>query len=297
MSLRRHKIILNPYAGRWKGRARIEPLKQALANQGLAFELVVTQTPGEGIGLARQAVEAGFEVVVAAGGDSTISEVVNGLAQAAGEGQAGTLGIVPLGTANDLADMLNLPRNLGLACQKLAAGNTRLIDLVQVNNHVFGNNSAVGLEPLVTLEAERINRIKGSLRYIVAALRAIWKRPVWQARIHWDSGSYQGPISLVSVGNSPRTGGAFWMTPAARLDDGLIDFVYAPSMGRLALLRLLPATFSGKHIHHKAVVYLKTTTLDITMDATPLQADGEIIDRRATRIEYRVIPHKLRVIV
>jgi diacylglycerol kinase (ATP) len=297
MSQRYLKVILNPYSGRWKARENIEPLKQELARLGLSFELAVTQAPGEGISIAKQAVRAGHEIVVAAGGDSTISEVINGLLQAAGQSQAGTLGIVPLGSANDLADMLKIPRNLSKACQKIAAGKTRLIDVCQVNNRFFGNNSAVGLEPMVTLEAEKISHLKGSGRYLLAALRAIWKRPIWQAHIKWGRGSYQGPISLISVGNSPRTGGLFWMTPQASLDDGLFDFVYAPSMSRLALLRLLPTTFRGKHIHHKAVVYLKTDTLHIKIDPTPLQADGEVIDRQATEIEYSILPKKLRVII
>lgn len=293
------KVILNPYAGRWNAKKQIEPLKAELAKAGLSFDLVVTQTPGEGIDIARRAAEAGCETIIAAGGDSTISEVLNGLMQAAeasGVAQVGTLGIIPLGTANDLADMLEIPRDLGDACRKIAAGNTRLIDVCRVNERFFGNNSAIGLEPMVTLEAERISSIKGSMRYIVAAVRAIWKRPAWNASINWDSGSFQGPITLVSVGNSPRTGGAFWMTPEATLDDGTLDFVFAPQMSRLALLRLLPQTFSGNHINHPLVMYRKTRKLTINIDPTPLQADGEVIDREAVMLHYSILPQKLRVI-
>ena len=291
------KIILNPYAGRWKAKTYIEPLQAECNRLGLNYDLVVTKAAGEGITIAREAAEAGVEIVVAAGGDSTVSEVVNGLVQAAGEGQAGVLGIIPLGTANDLADILKIPRNVAAACQKIAAGQTRLIDVGQVNDHFFGNNSAVGLEPVVTLEAEKIIRIHGSLRYIVAALRAISKRPTWQAHLIWDHGTYKGPISLVSVGNSPRTGGAFWMTPRALLDDGKLDVVFAPSLSRLSLLRLLPMTFSGKHIYHQAITSLQVTTLQIAMDPTPLQADGEVLDHQATQIAYTILPRKLRVIV
>ncbi|RME47851.1 MAG: YegS/Rv2252/BmrU family lipid kinase [Caldilineae bacterium] len=297
MSAKRIKVILNPYAGRWKAKKHIEPLRETLAQLGFRVDLTVTRTPGEGIGVARQAAQAGFAAVVAAGGDSTVSEVVNGLVQAAGNGEAGTLGIVPLGTANDLSDMLGIPRDWRVACRRLLAGETRVIDVCRVNDRYFGNNSAVGLEPMVTLEAERIQRIKGPVRYIVAALRAISRSPHWQARLRWDGGSFEGPVTLVSVGNSPRTGGAFFMTPKAKLDDGLMDFVFAPALGRLSLLRLLPATFSGRHIRHRAVIYCTTTRLHIEMEPSPLQADGEVIDRQATRIEYAILPRKLRVIV
>jgi len=297
MNSKQIKVILNPYAGRWKAKRHIAPLKETLAQLGFAVDLTVTQSAGEGVGVAREAAQADFAAVVAVGGDSTVSEVVNGLVQASGDGEAGTLGIIPLGTANDLSDMLGIPRDWRAACRKLAAGQTRLIDVCRVNDRYFGNNSAVGLEPMVTLEAERIRRIQGSVRYIVAALRAIHRSPRWQARIHWDEGTFEGPITLVSVGNSPRTGGVFFMTPQAKLDDGLMDFVFAPAMSRLSLLRLLPATFRGRHIRHKAVVYCKTTALTIEMEPSPLQADGEVIDRHATRIEYAILPRKLRVIV
>ena len=291
------KLILNPYAGRWKAKENIERLQTMFAQLGQAVDLTVTEAPEQGIVVAKEAAEAGYEKVVACGGDSTISEVVNGLLQAARDEQAGDLGIIPLGTANDLADILEIPRDLKRACQKIVDGQTRVIDVARVNDRFFGNNSAVGLEPVVTVEAEKIQKIRGSIRYIVAALRAIAKGPSWNARIQWDGGSYEGPVVLVSVGNSPRTGGSFWMTPEALLDDGKLDFVFATPVSRLKLLRLLPMTFSGKHIGHSAVTYLQTTSLQITMDPTPLQADGEILSHEATEINFKILPAKLRVIV
>ncbi len=290
------KIILNPYAGRWNAQAQIDPLKATLTQLGIPFDLSVTQKSGEGALLAKEALAAGFETIVAAGGDSTISEVMNGLVQASGDEMAGTLGIIPLGTANDLAFGLDIPLDLPSACQRLADGNTRVIDVCQVNDRYFDNNSAVGLEPTVTLEAERITRIKGTARYLVAALRAIWKRPSWYAHLKWDDGEYKGAIALVSVGNGARTGG-FFMTPNAKFDDGKFDFVFAPAMGRWKLLNLLPKALNGSHIHHPDVTYIQTTRLNIEIDATPFHTDGEIISRRIKKLSYHILPQKLRVIV
>jgi diacylglycerol kinase (ATP) len=291
------KFILNPYAGRWKARARQSELEAILKDLQIPYELIVTTQPGEGTTVAREASQDGYETVVAVGGDSTVSEVMNGLLQAAGDQPARILGIIPLGTANDLADMLDLPRDLRAACQRIIANKTRLIDVGRVNGHFFGNNSAIGLEPIVTLEAEKINFIQGSLRYITAALRAIMRNPTWHVEMKWDTGAYRGPISLISIGNSPRTGGSFWMTPNALLDDGKLDVVFAPPLSRLSLLWLLPATFTGRHIHHDAVVSLRVSSLEIKTDPTPLQADGEILGREVTHLQYSLIPQKLRVIV
>lgn len=292
------KVILNPHGGRLRGQDKIASVEQGMKAAGLDYHLEPTQYAGHGLQLARQAVLDGYPIIVAVGGDGTINEVVNGLMQAPEESPPSTLGIIPLGTANDLADVLNLPHDMTAVCQRIAAGSTRLIDLGMVNGHYFANNSAVGLEPMVTLEHEVMRRVKGNLRYILAALKSIIKAKPWTMRIDWDSGSYEGPVTLVSVGNSPRTGGSFYMTPEALLDDGLLDFIYAVGISRWQMVKLLPQTFSGRHVHHPGVIYLRTISLSITASpSTPIQADGEVIDRTATEINYRIIPKKLRVIV
>ncbi|MBI1882303.1 MAG: diacylglycerol kinase family lipid kinase, partial [Chloroflexi bacterium] len=264
----------------------------------LDYHLELTTQRGQGIELARQAGLAGWPVIVAAGGDGMVNEVVNGLMQAAGEAEAAILGIIPIGTANDFAEMLQIPLDINAACQRLAAGATRLIDVGQVNGHYFVNNSAVGLEPMVTASQDRLRWVNGNLRYILAALQTISRAKPWHMRLSWGDSAYDGPINLVSVGNSNRTGGFFYMTPHATPDDGLLDFVYATGLSRWQMLQLLPQTFKGAHIRHPQVVYRKTTSLSITaFSPTLIQTDGEIIDDNATEITYRIIPQKLRVIV
>lgn len=292
------RVILNPHGGTLSEQAKVTALEQALRQAGLCYELHSTRDSEQGRELARQSSCQGFSTVVAAGGDGLINHVLNGLIQAAETGEAGTLGIVPLGTANDLADELGLPRDPVAACRRIAAGQTRLIDVCQVNNRYFINNSAVGMEPVVTLTQEGLRRVKGRLRYLLAALKSIAAGKSWLMRLNWGNSQYEGPVTLVSVGNGSRTGGFFYMTPRAVLDDGMLDFVYATGMSRWQMLRLLPHTLKGDHVHHPLVVYLRTTSLAITsIPPTPIQADGEIIDPAATEINYRVIPHKLRVIV
>ena len=292
------KVILNPYGGRLTREVKIARVEQALRQTGLDYHLELTTHRGQGLELARQAVLEGWSTVVAAGGDGMINEVVNGLMQAAGEAEAGILGIIPIGTANDLAEMLQLPSDITAACQRLAIGQTRLIDVGQVNGHYFVNNSAVGLEPMVTVAHNRLRWVNGNLRYILAALQTIGRAKTWHMRLAWGDNAYDGPITLVSVGNSHRTGGFFYMTPQAVLDDGLLDFVYATGLSRWQMLQLLPQTFKGTHIQHPQVVYRKTTSLSITaFSPTLIQTDGEIIAENATDIFYSLLPKKLRVIV
>lgn len=293
------KIILNPYAGRWRAQQALPDLKRACAEVGLDYDLVVTEGPGHGIELARQATLAGYSPIVSAGGDGSISEVVNGMLQAAnGEQPRPPLGVIPLGSADDFADMLSLPQDITAACRTIVAGHERVIDLGEVNGRYFDNNSAVGLEPMVTITQMQMQRIKGTIRYIVAAVRTILTHRPWRMRLEWEDGEYEGLVVLVSVGNTRRTGGAFYMTPQAQPDDGRLDFVFAQRMGRLRLLRLLPTTFSGTHIEQPGVHYARTTRLTISCDPpTPIQADGEVFEPAATRITYRVLPARLRVLV
>jgi diacylglycerol kinase (ATP) len=135
-------------------------------------------------------------------------------------------------------------------------------------------------------------------RYVLAAIKGILGHKPWHMRLVWDDGEYEGPTALVSVGNTCRTGGTFWMTPHAEPDDGYLDFVFAGGLGRLKLLRLLPSTFDGSHVNRPEVTCLRTTRLTIECTPpTPIQADGEIFDRSATHIEYTILPGKLQVIV
>jgi diacylglycerol kinase (ATP) len=280
------------------GPAKQAKVEQSLQRAGVNYHLEVTRQAGHAVELARRAALAGWPNVVAAGGDGTINEVVNGLMQAAGDEKVSTLGIIPLGTANDLAAALSLPLDPLAACRRLAAAQSRLIDVGQVNGHYFVNNSAVGLEPVVTLAYNRLRWIPGKLRYLAAALQGIAQARPWLMRVVWNNSMYEGPISLVSVGNSRRTGGMFYLTPGAVPDDGRLDFVFAGGLSKRQLLGLLPQTFSGNHIHHPQVVYRQTTALSITaMPPSPIQADGEIIDHGATSINYEIIPGKLRVLV
>jgi diacylglycerol kinase (ATP) len=292
------KIIVNPYAGRWKARAAIPDIERACRKIGLAYELEVTEKPCHGIELAREAALAGFSPIVSAGGDGSISEVLNGLMQAAGDGVAGPLGIIPLGSADDFADMLGLEKEVEAACRVVLAGYTHIVDVGRVNDRFFDNNSAIGLEPMVTITQAAMKWVKGTPRYILAALKTILSHKPWHLRLVWDDGQYEGPSALVSVGNTRRTGGAFWMTPLAEMDDGYLDFVFTSRLGRLKLLRLLPTTFDGSHIGRPGVNCARTTRLTIECDPpTPIQADGEVFELSATHVEYTILPGRLEVIV
>jgi diacylglycerol kinase (ATP) len=247
--------------------------------------------------LAQAAAEEGYEAIVAAGGDGTVSEVVNGLILAAGDGPTRPLGVLPIGTGNDFSDMLAIPRDLSAAVAVISAGKTRQVDAGRVNDRYFNNNCALAMEPMVTIENIKMRRISGKLRYVAALAKALLKLQAWHMRIHWDGGEYEGPIILLSVCNGPRTGGLFYMSPEARVDDGLFDFVLAPDMSRLKILSILPRLFNGSHIKHPLITHHRTPKLTVESDpGTPIHADGEVIASSVRRIEYETLPGKITLL-
>ncbi len=291
------KVILNPYAARWSARERKDEAAAALRQAGVDFDLVVTERPRQAIELAEQAVREGYSPIISAGGDGSNGEVLNGMLRARPEGVLGPFGVLPLGTANDLVVNLGLPKDLAGAAQVIAAGKTRRIDLGRVNEWVFGNNSAVGLEPVVTLFNIRMVRLRGTVRYIVAALRAINQKPSWSMELRWDDGQYNGPISLVSVGNCPLTGGVFRMAPAADPADGRLTFVYGFVPNRRGMLALLPKTMTGEFVNNPAIHQHHTRKLTIrAASPSPLQVDGEIHAEAATEFNYECLPGRLDIL-
>ncbi len=292
------KVILNPYSGRWLARKRRPEMEAALHGAGIDYELVETTAPGEGVPLAEAAARQGFSPIIAAGGDGALGEVINGLRRAAPDGVLGPLGLMPLGTANDLVHNLGLPLDLKAMAAAIAGGKTRRIDLGQANEWVFDNNSAVGLEPVVTQYNIRMVRLRGVVRYLVAALRAINQQPTWTMRLEWDDGGYEGPISLVTVGNCAVTGGLFRMAPAADPTDGKLTFVYAYAASKLKMLSLLPRAISGEYVKDPAVHQHHTTRLHISMTPdSPIQVDGELRSHGLSEVTYISLPARLDVLV
>lgn len=307
------KIILNPYAGRWKGLQKRPEVENALQSVGMEYQLVLTEAPNHGVQLAYQAVKDGFSPIISAGGDGSFSEVMNGIVTAAQELQVEPipLGLLPLGSANDLMVNLGIPTTIRDAAQVIATGYTRRIDLGEVTawdvNHkeskkrYFDNNSAIGLEPCITLIQQRISWLRGSLRYLLAAFMGVMQNPQWSMHLEWDGGDYTGLATLVTAGNNPLTGGVFYMAPHADPYDGMLDCVYGFMPTRLQILRLLPRTMkpgSGSYVEHPAIHELNVSWLKIHTDQpTPLHADGEIQFEATQDIEYRILPGYLPVLM
>jgi diacylglycerol kinase (ATP) len=296
------KVILNPYSNRWNSQKRWPAAEAALKAAGVDFDLAVSEKKGQIVALARQAVLDGFSPIIAAGGDGSIGDTANGLVLA--ELPAGAplppMGIMPLGSANDIAYVLGLPTDLDAAARTIAVGKTRAMDLGKLNDRYFVNNSAAGLEPYVTLKHEKIHWIRGMARYLIAAVQAIMDKPEWRGSVRWDDGEFHGKFSLISVGDGRRTGG-FFMTPHADPFDGKLTLAFGHRGTRLGMFQALPRALNedkGNYVEMEGMREVHATRITIHLERpSPAHTDGELLPDWIQDFEYEILPACLNMIV
>ena len=292
------KLIANPAAGRGRVAQCLEDIQAALRSLAVETDLVRTQAPGQAVELAARAKQEGYERVIAVGGDGTVHEVIGGLVAAAGDGVAGTLGIVPMGTGNDFVKALDVPKDWRAACARIAQGKTRRIDVGRVNGTVFNNNVGIGFDAQVGIEAQKIKRLRGPAVYMAALARTMllsYRTP--PVTIQLDGATSQQRITLLTVGNGRCSGGSFWLPPDALLDDGLFDVCIARAMSKPQILALVPDVMKGTHVNKPAVRMARAAHITIQSEQPlPVHADGEILYTAAHQLDVTLLPHKLDVI-
>jgi YegS/Rv2252/BmrU family lipid kinase len=279
-------VILNPAArseraNRW--RARVESLAEGCT-------VCTTTAPGEAEILARHAVQEGFEKIIAAGGDGTIHEVVNGLANS-----TATLGLLPIGTVNVFAMELGLPsNNLDLCWDIIQGDHTRLVDLPSANEKYFVQLAGVGLDAQVVKETSaRLKRNFGPLSYLISAAQVASRRPPRLFIESEDTSVEEG--SFVLVGNGRRYGGPFPFFKQAVIDDGLLDVVVFKQLGYLEIIKYLQDVFFSSEIRLPEVEYFQTRALRVTSEQpVPVELDGELVGN--CPVEFQMRERALRVL-
>jgi YegS/Rv2252/BmrU family lipid kinase len=277
-------------------------VRRCLEAEGLDFDLVRTAESWHAAELAEGAVRDGFEVVVAAGGDGTTHEVVNGLMAASGDGKVGTLGIIPLGSGSDFANTVGVPSDVPGACHRLAHGQARLVDVGRVTlpgrpPRYFDNTVGIGFDGAVTLEALKVKRLRGIALYLPVVLKTVFlyhKAPL--VTIEYDGQELVLPALMVCVANGPREGGGFFVAPQARPDDGLFDLCIAREVSRLAILGLIPHFMRGTHVGREPITMARARRVTISSPNDLIaHMDGEVLCTDGHRLELEVLPRRLRV--
>ena len=257
----------------------------------LAADAVVfmTSNRGEARELAGSAAQKGFATVVAAGGDGTINEVVNGI----GESDV-TLGILPLGTMNVFATELALPSgNLEACWQIIMDGHIREVDLPMADKRYFVQLAGIGLDAQVVQETSwDLKKSIGPLSYLVSIAQVAARKPPSMI-VEYGAGSMEG--SFVLIGNGRFYGGPFVVFKNAQIDDGLLDVIVCKNVSYLDVIRYLHAALFGEHINQPDVEYFQTPSVRVrSQERVPVEVDGEVIGDLP--VAFGFSQHKLRVL-
>lgn len=279
-------IILNPAARGEKAR----PMLDAIENLEPKPVVRLTTAQGDAEAMAERAVEQGFETIVAAGGDGTVNEVINGLA-----GSEAKFGLLPVGTMNVFATELGLPNSLAGSWDIIRAGHTREVDLARANDQYFVQLAGIGLDAQIVMETEREFRKNfGPLSYLVTASQVV-AREAPKLRVELPDGTeLEG--SFVLIGNGRHYGGKFVMFKEAKIDDGLLDVIVFGGVGHLDLVRYLQAFIFGDPTTVPDVKVFQTPSLKVSSEKeVPVEVDGEVMGY--VPVDIRFSPKKLKVLV
>src|SRR5947209_10490064 len=292
-------LILNPASGASMLAADTETPEQheeailaALRGYDIEPEVWYTTPEDAGGGLARQAAKEGADLVVAAGGDGTIHAVATGLIES-----KSTLGIIALGTMNNLAHSLDIPDTIEGACAVLAKGETRLIDIGKINDHVFLEVAGIGLEAVLFPAAEEI-KSRGWLLGIDALVRGLVSLFSYQTtslKIRFDGRKWRPYKAIqVTVCNSPYYGAHFEAAPNALMDDGLLDVVIFKNFSKLEYLQHADSIRRGERVLQPKITHRKAKSLYISADQ-PVEYHADGIPHGCTPATITIVPGALRV--
>jgi diacylglycerol kinase (ATP) len=296
MEKSRARVICNPLSG--GGSYDPDEIREEL--EDLEVEWVQTEGPEDAIGAAEEWREG---LLIVAGGDGTVNDVINGLGRA-GFPEGVTLGILPAGTGNDLAATLCIPEDADLAKDVIRQNRERRLDVARVRSEGIGerffiNVATGGLGAEISdANDEELKKRWGKLSYLRASLEVARNFDVREITLYLDGEERQVKAVNIAVGNCRYTGGGWPATPKANPEDGLLDVVVIETLGVADLLALAPAVLEESgYLDRDGVLFVRAK--EILVDTQPpgleFTVDGEVIGNEPA--QFSVLPQALKVIV
>jgi YegS/Rv2252/BmrU family lipid kinase len=289
--MRRLALIVNPSSAGGRTSKTLAGVRAALAAHGLEHRIEWTRSLGHARELAHEAAAAG-EIAVAFGGDGLLGAVADALKHS-----DAVVGVLPGGRGNDFARVLGIPLEPAAACEVLANGVVRELDLGQAGTRTFIGIASCGFDSDANRIANETKLVKGNLVYAYGAFRAMatWKPANFKVTL--DGGeeiSFAG--YSVAAANSKAYGGGMFLAPDASLEDGLLDVVMVKHIPRLRYLKLLPTVFDGSHVHQRAVRIVRARQIEVEASRPfTMYADGDPMTNLPVTV--RALPGAVRMLV
>ncbi len=272
--MRRARIIYNPTSGREVIKKQLPYILERLEQAG--YETSAHATTGIGCAkkAAEEAIRRQYDLVIAAGGDGTLFEVINGLAN---QDFRPNLGIIPSGTTNDFARALKIPREIKACCDILCGDYTRPIDIGFASDQYFINVAAGGALTELTYQVpSKLKTFFGRLAYYIKGLQKLPFIRTKKVKITYDGNIYEGDILFFLICNSNSVGGFERLALKSKFDDGLFDLIIIEKMKLTKLINTGIKTLTGKHLKEAKIKYFQAENIIVENEKKmSLNLDGE----------------------
>lgn len=272
--MKRARIIYNPTSGREAFKRKLPEVLQRLEEAGYETSCHATTGAGDATDAAKIAVERHYDIVIAAGGDGTIHEVVNGLAE---QEYRPRIGIIPMGTTNDFARALQIPRDIEGAVDIIVKGDTIPVDIGKINEKYFINIAGGGRLTELTYEVpSKLKTMLGQLAYYLKGMEMLPSIKASNVRIEYDGKLFEGEAMLFLVGLTNSIGGFEKLAPDASINDGLFSLLILKKINLADFIRIATLAIRGEHVNDENVIYTQANRIKVsTSESVQLNLDGE----------------------
>ncbi len=284
-------VILNPNAGS----AESADLSEHIADAG--WDILLTDSAGHAEELARDALADGYDRIIAAGGDGTVNEALNGLRDKLSRV---TFGILPLGTGNDFARSLNIPMGDPLAAfETLLRGRVRCVDVARIElpePRLFLNTAGAGFTATVGEQIDsRAKSWWGAVAYLWAGAKALPELQEYRVRIQLDDEILETSAFTLVIANGTTIGGGIPLAPGASIEDGRLDVFVLPVLPLTRLAVLVPKILAGAHADEEELIFRQARQIQVECTPSmPLNVDGEMLGE--TPVTVTTLPGALSVL-
>lgn len=274
MVMKRARLIYNPTSGREQIKRNIPYILNRLEQAGYEASCHATTGAGDATVAAQTAAKRRFDLVIAAGGDGTINEVVNGLA---GYARRPKLGIIPMGTTNDFAKAIGVAKDIKKACDVLSKGHSIPIDIGKVNDQYFIYIAGGGKLTEISYEVpSKMKTMIGQLAYYLKGIEKLPSIRPTKVKIEYDGKLFEDEIMLFFVANTNSVAGFERLAPEASLSDGMFDLLILKKANLAEFIRLTRLALKGEHVNEDKILYTKASHIKVdTEEKMQLNLDGE----------------------
>lgn len=274
MCMKRARIIYNPTSGRELFRKHLPEVLEKLEKAGYETSCHATTCEGDAVEAAKYAVDRGFDLVIAAGGDGTLNEVVAGISPFENRPK---VGLIPMGTTNDFARAMRIPRDIEKAVDIILAGETIPVDVGLVNNRYFINIAGGGKMTELTYDVpSKLKTVLGQLAYYIKGIEMIPSIRASRLRIEYDGEVFEDEAMMFLIGLTNSVGGFEKLAPDSSINDGKFTLLILRKCHIGEFIRLATLAIVGNHLDEPLVVYKKASHIKVTSEAhVQLNLDGE----------------------